>query len=221
MANGNEYTELIAGAHVGKEKFAEFVYQMTEPLRIARERLAGLRADFDIDYAVGKQLDAVGVRVGFSRRLSLPMGGVYFAFDDDGGKGFDLGIWFEPKMSAYGITELPDDIYRRCLRMKVALNHYSGTNESMEALFQKILDAFEITGQSLSYYDGQDMTVQIGVASGGVPPAVYQVIRNRLLPFNHAGVGVSVSSEVLAQLATAAGDLLANDDGDILALEYS
>ena len=82
MANENEYTELIAGAHREKPRFTEWVYQLTEPVLEARQGLADMVNQYDIDLAEGKQLDAIGVRVGVSRYLKLRITDVFFAFDD-------------------------------------------------------------------------------------------------------------------------------------------
>ena len=79
MSDANRYTELIAGAHFDKPKYQQFIYELTEPLNEARKRLAVFYKHFDVDTAVGVQLDAVGVRVGISRRLPMKLVGVYFA----------------------------------------------------------------------------------------------------------------------------------------------
>ena len=45
MSNSNEYTELIAGYHVSRQDYQEWVYVLREPLRLARQRLVELRGD--------------------------------------------------------------------------------------------------------------------------------------------------------------------------------
>ena len=126
MANENEYTELIAGAHREKPRFTEWVYQLTEPVLEARQGLADMVNQYDIDLAEGKQLDAIGVRVGVSRYLKLRITDVFFAFDDVDGIGFDLGVWKTPRDGTYGITELGDDIYRILLKAKVRSTSTAG-----------------------------------------------------------------------------------------------
>ena len=104
MSDANRYTELIAGAHFDKPKYQQFIYELTEPLNEARKRLAVFYKHFDVDTAVGVQLDAVGVRVGISRRLPMKLIGVYFALDDVDGVGFDKGVWkgqFDPSEDVY------------------------------------------------------------------------------------------------------------------------
>lgn len=53
MSYQNEYTDFVAGAHVDKPDFQRWVFTLTEPLRVAKERLANLQHDFDVDTAVG------------------------------------------------------------------------------------------------------------------------------------------------------------------------
>ena len=219
MANQNSYTELIAGAHREKERFNEWVFQLTEPLSVAGGRLAGMPNEYDIDFAEGAQLDAVGVRVGLSRKLNIRIADVFFAFDNVDGLGFDLGIWKEPRDSAFGITELGDDIYRKLLKAKVALNQYSGKNEDVEALANLISDAFEFNSATFSYGDEQDMSISISINKNKVPPVVWQIFDSGIFKLNHAGVEQSVSERIEGALATMCGDPMASDEGDFYLME--
>lgn len=63
MSDANRYTELIAGAHFDQPRYQQFIYELTEPLNEARKRLAVFYKHFDVDTAVGVQLDA-GRRAG-------------------------------------------------------------------------------------------------------------------------------------------------------------
>ena len=112
MNHENQYTELIAGAHFEKPKYSRFIYEITEPLNIARKRLALLYENFDVDTAVGVQLDAIGVRVGISRHLPMKLIGIYFALDDVDGVGFDRGVWKGKYDPDDGIDSLDDETYR-------------------------------------------------------------------------------------------------------------
>ena len=141
MPNENEYTELITGAHRDKPRFTEWVYQLTEPVLNARQDLAYMIKQYDLDLAEGTQLDAIGVRVGVTRQLKLRITDVFFAFDDVDGIGFDLGIWKTPRDDTYGITELSDEVYRVLLKAKIALNQYGGKNEALDDLLR--LDVYK------------------------------------------------------------------------------
>jgi hypothetical protein len=219
MANENEYTDLIAGSHRGKERFTEWIYQLTEPLRKARLAIADFVTDYDIDYAEGDQLDAVGVRVGLSRKLKFKITDVFFAFDDVDGVGFDLGIWQTARDDTYGVTELGDDVYRTVLKAKIALNQYTGKNEALQQLLEQISAAFGITTAQFAYVDSQDMAITIYVDRSTAPPIVWEIFTNDVLTLNHAGVGLTVEDGVAGSLATSEGKILTTDDGDILLMD--
>ena len=78
----DEYLALITSEHRGKKKFEATVAAVVAPFSKLQAVLRGLPADFDIDQAVGVQLDAVGAWIGRSRRFDTPLVGVYFAWDD-------------------------------------------------------------------------------------------------------------------------------------------
>ena len=214
MSNENEYTDLIAGAHRGKERFAEWIFQLTAPLKTARERLAGMVGDFDVDRAEGAQLDAVGVRVGLNRKLKTTISDVFFAFDDVGGAGFDKGIWKEPRDSTYGITELGDGVFRTLVKAKVALNQYGGCNEDVERTLDLIRESFGLERQSLMYVDEQNMSITLYVCRRVVPPVIWKIFESGIFAFNHAGVEQCVVDGVTGNLATTKSELMTSDDGD-------
>lgn len=219
MPNENEYTELIAGAHREKPRFTEWVYQLTEPVLEARNGLADMIKQYDIDLAEGKQLDAIGVRVGVSRQLKLRITDVFFAFDDVDGIGFDLGIWKTPRDDEYGITELGDDVYRVLLKAKVALNQYKGKNESLDDLLRLVMNAFGVNTAQWSYVDKQDMSIDIYVFKKMVPPIVWELFSKKVFTLNHAGVQESVFPSIAGNLATTDGVLLTTDNGDLLLMD--
>lgn len=219
MANQNSYTGLIAGTHREKERFNEWVYQLTEPFAVARERLADMPTAYDIDFAEGAQLDAVGVRVGLARKLKLRISDIFFAFDDVDGIGFDLGIWKEPRDSTFGITELGDDIYRKVLKAKVALNQYGGKNEDVEAMLNLISDAFELNSTSFSYIDGQDMSIRLSIKKDKVPPIVWKIFASGVFKLNHAGVEQSLTDRIEGVLATMDARMMASASDDLYLMD--
>lgn len=196
MTSANEYTELIAGAHVGKRKYTEWVFVLTEALRVARERLSALRSDFDVDTAIGVQLDAVGARVGMSRTLPMKLTGVYFALDDFDGVGLDRGIWkgrFDPED---GTTELGDETYRAAIRAKILSNSWNGTNETLPTLLETVLSYFGMETKVMELQDAQTMHVALHLTREKTPPIVWELITRRIIDVTAAGVGFSVVDNV-------------------------
>lgn len=91
----SKYTELITNYHATKPKFLSHVDLMTRPLIDVAAATRGLITAFDIDSAVGVQLDILGLWIGRSRVVSQPISGVYFSWDTDG-LGYDQGVWQGP-----------------------------------------------------------------------------------------------------------------------------
>lgn len=63
----SKYTELITNYHATKPKFLAHVDLMTRPLIDVAAATRGLITAFDIDSAVGVQLDILGLWIGRSR----------------------------------------------------------------------------------------------------------------------------------------------------------
>jgi hypothetical protein len=82
---------------------------------------------FDLDQAVGYQLDCVGEWVGANRILSLPQ----------------------------GITQIPDDQYRVLLRAVIAANHWDGTIPGAYDAWAIILKDTPFTFLIQDYPDGE------------------------------------------------------------------
>lgn len=183
----NKYTDLIAGYHFEKPLFTQWIYALTQPLITAQNRLAEMQADFDIDTAVGVQLDAVGVRVGISRKLPVSITGVFFSFDI-AGVGFDEGIWLGRYESPEGITTLDDGTYRNVLKIKVLVNHWDGTINGLYYLLDQVALIFDCP---IKYKDNQNMTVNILLANDTTPPIVWNVLSRGLVDITTAGVMVN------------------------------
>ena len=186
----NEYTDLIAGYHVGKDRYTAWVFTLTEPLRIARERLAALREDFDVDTAIGAQLDAVGVRVGVSRILPMTLTDVYFALDDVDGIGLDLGVWKGVYDPVDGTTTLGDETYRAVIKAKIAQNHWDGTRGSLPHFLGEVLGQFGQPAKVLDLEDLDTMHVVLHLTKDTTPPIVWELFSRRIIDVTAAGVSV-------------------------------
>lgn len=74
----SRYTDRITNYHAGKPKFFAHVDLSTRPLSDVSDAMSRLIPDFDIDTAVGVQLDVVGEWVGRSWRVATPVTGFIF-----------------------------------------------------------------------------------------------------------------------------------------------
>lgn len=155
----SKYTELITNYHAGKPRFFAHVDLSTRPLIDASTALQGLVTAFDIDSAVGAQLDILGEWIGRTRIVSQPISGVYFSFDTDG-LGWDQGIWQGPYDPDAGYTSLSDDTYRIVLKAKIAINNWNGQNDTLPPILEAALEG---SGLKMQIVDNQDMTISVWV----------------------------------------------------------
>jgi hypothetical protein len=155
----SKYTDLITNYHRGKPLFVNHIDLSTRPLSDVNTSLNELITTFDIDNAVGVQLDTLGEWIGRTRIVSQPIAGVYFSWDTDG-LGYDQGIWQGPYDPDAGYTSLSDDTYRIILKAKIAINSWDGTNDSLPGILDTALVG---SGLTMQIVDNQDMTISIWV----------------------------------------------------------
>ena len=135
----SDYLSLITSWHADKPRFVNTVAVLVQPLVEAQAMLQQLTADFDIDTAIGVQLDMVGQWVGRSRYIQQPIEGVYFAFDLPNDRvGFDQGHWKGPYDSVEGVVALDDETYRTVLKLQAIANSWDGTIPSIADQFDAV-----------------------------------------------------------------------------------
>lgn len=155
----SKYTDLITNYHRGKPLFVDHVDLSTRPLTDTSTALQNLLTAFDIDSAVGVQLDVLGEWIGRSRIVSQPISGVYFSFDTTG-LGWDQGVWQGPYDPDAGFTSLSDDTYRIVLKAKIAINNWNGQNDTLPPILETALEG---SGLKMQIVDNQDMTISVWV----------------------------------------------------------
>lgn len=190
----SKYTELITNYHVTKPLFFDHIDLSTRPFIDVSASMSGLITAFDIDTAVGVQLDTLGLWIGRSRVVSQPISGVYFSWDTDG-LGYDQGVWQGPYDPDSGYTTLSDETYRVILKAKIAINNWNGQNDTLPA----ILDAATAgSGLRMQIVDNQDMTISVWVFPetdiANVSLELLAAIRQGYLTVKAAGV---FSGEIL------------------------
>jgi len=163
MALVSDYTDLVTSQHADKPKFMAMVSAVTQCFVDQQNVLGSIPPAFDLDDAVGVQLDAVGLWVGIGRQVDTPLTGVYFSFDTEG-VGFDQGVWQGPFDPSNGVTTLDDDTYRLLIRARIGANHWDGTLDSAA----EILNSIFPPETRVFIQDNCDMSITIGIA--GTPP---------------------------------------------------
>ncbi|MFG1402002.1 DUF2612 domain-containing protein [Xanthobacter sediminis] len=182
--NDEDYTGLITSYFRGKPRFTQTVQYSVHPLSEVQSFLDLLPAQFDLDTAIGVQLDQVGEWVGRTRYVNIPIASVWFSFNIDW-LGINQGVWKGKYDPETGISSLDDETYRRLLRAKIAANSWDGTVESaLRALDLLFID----DGTYMFIEDRQDMSMVFGIA-GAIPNAVVlSLFTNGYVPLKPTGV---------------------------------
>lgn len=185
MPTADDYLALITPSHRGKPKFAAMIRALVEPVVAQQAFIEHLPVDFDLDEAIGAQLDVVGEWVGRTRFIKTPIASAWFSWDIDF-KGWEQGVWYQPQYdTAEGITRLDDETFRTLLRAKIAANNWDGTLPAAKEALSIIFPSGET---QLVITDNQDMTITFGVA-GVIPSALFiALLSDGYLPLKPEGV---------------------------------
>lgn len=181
----DEYLALITNEHTGKVKFEATVAAGVSPLALVQDVLKSLVSKFDIDTAVGVQLDVIGLWVGFSRNVKTPLG-VYFTFDF-GGLGFDEGFWKGPYDPDDGLVSMDDETYRTMLRAKIEANKWDGTAGTLNSIYAGVLVG---TGSIAFAIDNQNMTMDVCVIGNSPSVLISSILKNGYFPIKPCGVRI-------------------------------
>jgi hypothetical protein len=181
------WLKLVTSRHKDKPNFIAMLSLVLQPLADIIEVTRSLPRLFDLDVAVGDQLDKVGEWVGVTRNITVPLTGIYFALDT-AGVGLDQGTLQGPFDPTGGLLVLDDDSYRTLLRGRIASNHWDGTIPGAYAAWDIL---FSGTGFGILIQDGGNMTM-IMALTGPVPDAVTAALfTGGYLSLKPAAIGIS------------------------------
>jgi hypothetical protein len=125
-ANVESYLDRLTLAHKYKPKFRATVEAVLKPIVEAQQLLNDLPTYFDLDTAIGAQLDVVGQWANVSRHISLPVPDPWFRFGEDR-RGFGRGMWMQPFDSGAFVKSLDDETFRRLIHARIATMQWDGT----------------------------------------------------------------------------------------------
>lgn len=182
----DDYLDLVTSEHAGQPDFAAVVRALTGPAAEQQAALASLVPAFDLDTAVGAQLDAVGLWVGLSRALSVALGDVYFSWDRTADVGWDRGNWkgdFDPDT---GLTSLPDSDYRVALKARIAANQWDGTMEGASRIWGRVFAGT----RDIVVQDGQDMTMSVSFVGSVLSAVQVALLTGGYFPLKPWGVRI-------------------------------
>lgn len=187
MPQVSDYTSLITSEHNQRPNFTAMISAIAAGSVDGQNLLASFVSLFDLDQAVGQQLDCIGQWVGVTRNLAVPLTGVYFSFDT-AKVGFDQGSWFGPGNPIANLITLPDDSYRILLRGQIAANQWDGTVPGAYHIWSL---AFQLNQFAVLIQDNQDMSITIIFLTQILSAVVKALLLNGLLIARPAAVRIT------------------------------
>jgi len=179
-----KYTSLITSEHNKKPNFMKVVEVNTKFYAHVQDILSGFINDFDIDSAVGAQLDTIGLWAGVSRFIKSPLTGIYFEWGA-ASVGWSSGIWQGDFSPTSGLTSLPDDIYRTLIRAKIAANSWDGTIPEAYKIWENIFNDNIVIIQ-----DNQNMSITVAVVGAVLDALTRALLTGGYIPLKPEGVRV-------------------------------
>jgi hypothetical protein len=160
----------VTGEHASKPKYMTMLTATFQPLADTIAVLESIPQAYDVDNAVGSQLDTTGALVGADRHIQTPLSGVFFSWDVDG-LGWGQANWI-PGIDATELVSLPDSQFRTLIYAKIAANHWDGSIPGAYDVFDIV---FQGTGFGVLIQDLQGMHMSFAL-TGPVPDAVTQAL---------------------------------------------
>lgn len=179
-----EYLNLITAAFRDQPNYTAMVEAGSQPYVKIQDVLTEMIPDFDVDLAVGSQLDIIGLWVGISRVVLVPITGVYFTWDDPL-LGWEQGIW-APENPGSVVTVLPDDVYRNFIKAKIAANQWDGTTDGMYAVWDAVF-----TETTILVVDHLNMSYDLAFVGENLDALTIAMITGGYLPLKPEGVRIN------------------------------
>lgn len=131
MSGINEALKLVTSQHCNKPKFMAWLTAVLQPVDDVASLAAGMHTYFDLDTAVGAQMNTLGEIVGVGRALN-----------------------FQP--SGESSPVLNDDLYQLALQAKIAKNQWDGTVDQIPEIWNNLFPQVRLV-----ISDNQDMSMSV------------------------------------------------------------
>jgi hypothetical protein len=184
MAQTSSYLALIPSANAGKPNFAAMVacdVQMFVDIINFCESMVG---SFALGVAAGAQLTVIGLWVGVSRWINIPIQG-WFSFDT-ANFGWDQGVWWQPGEALTGTTALDDSTMLALIQAKILWNKWDGTTPTLYAIVAGLFPQCVV-----AITDNLNCSISVSVTGPNLNALLKAMAVDGLLPY--APVGISVS----------------------------
>lgn len=159
-----DYLSLITSEHQGQPKFTAWLNVALGMIQDAQNFAKQLYTIYDIDSAVGVQLDKLGETLGMPRRLP-----------------------FQPSNNVSAIMD--DATYRLVLRAVITEAHFDGTRKGLDNLFQTVLAN---TGLLFDITDNQDMSMSV-IVFGVTTSLVSDLLTHGYIVPKPEGVSITIN----------------------------
>lgn len=182
-----DYLDLVTSEYKNQPKFNTMLSFLVSVQVRVQELLASMIPIFDLSTPpVGDQLDIIGEWVGVSRRVNIPIDGVYFTWDGTNAHiGWDYGSW-QPSNLPSTIVILPDDAYLNLIRATIAANNWDGTTTGAYAIWAEVFPQFRILIE-----DHCDMTYAMAIIGGVIDSLTLALITGGYIQLRPEGVRIT------------------------------
>ena len=182
--NVSGYSSKITSYYLYQPKFIATVEETIQPVVDLNNFESSLPQAFDIDFAIGAQLDIVGQWVNLTRNVQVPVPDPWFRWGDNW-RGWGKGYWREPLDFAATLEKLGDEDYRRLLKARIYANQWDGTAASARAI---LLSFFNGTDYTVVVDDKDTMECYYGLSGAWPDKVILELFRGSYLPLAGAGI---------------------------------
>jgi hypothetical protein len=182
----NPYTDLIPSANADQPKFLAMVDVITQGAVDNLAAYALFDSAWDLDTAVGAQLDVLGLWIGMPRAVQVPISGVYFSLDI-AGVGLDQGVWFQTGNPLFSNVLLVDEPYRSALKAKALANRIG---RSIYDIYSVTDILFSGTPTDVKIHDYGDMTMAFEITGATPDDATLAILSQDYLKLRPEGVAL-------------------------------
>lgn len=182
----DEYENLLIVQYSDKPKASAMISAIVSRFKNISDVIEEFESAFDLDSAIGSQLDIIGKIVGISRNVEGVIPKIFFGFDGNvNARGFGLAPFYTTDQAQYTDTQLSDSDYRFFIRIKIAKNHVKATmsDDNGSNLNAVILSMFEGYAYMV---DNKDMTVTIYIENSPKSYLLPYAISLDLIPLPQA-----------------------------------
>lgn len=188
------YAALITPEHNQRPKYMAMIAVTTQPYADNIALLATFQSLFDLDVAVGAQLDVIGIWVGVTRNIAVPIPNTFFTFDTVG-LGFDAGLLPAPdEGGSTDVVVLPDPQFRTLIRARIASNHWDGTIPGAYAIWNIL---FAGTGYTIQIQDNGVMTMDLTLVGPSADPLTLALFEGGYLDLRPSGVRIAAYNVIV------------------------